>query len=887
MNDHARWAVLTLCLSVIFAGPVRSQEPAPIQEDDVKVIHDIAYRDGPSKAWRLDLAMPVEQTDALRPALVIVHGGGWRGGSKSVDVYQKMMTDYAAKGYVTINVEYRLTGEAPFPACIEDVKCAVRWLRAHAENYHVDPERIGAYGHSAGAHLALMLAMAPKSARLEGDGGWEEYSSVVNVAAAGSPPTELGRDVPMAKSKWWPIGYIAKDHPPLFLIQGSEDRIVRAELTDDFVKKMKAAGAGIKYLRIDGAEHGLAYNEKLHVTDPAIEKFFAEHLKPTPPEKTASGKTSAAAEVMIEDGGTGPFSAIATEDLSLAGMTIYRPRDMSPFGETRKLQILLWGNGACANTTQEHKNFLNEIASHGYVVLAIGLLDQIETRNETLRQKTKSSQLTTALDWIVAEGKRKQSDYFGKVDSGKVAAMGMSCGGLQAIEISVDPRISTTVVCNSGVLPEPSPIPGMPPLKKEVLKKFHAPVLYIMGGPSDIAYKNAMDDFSRVNHVPIVMTNFDVGHAGTYARPHGGEYTPVALAWLNWQLKGKSEASKMFLGEDSTLAKDPKWTVETKNFPTQTSKMSSASPADATVRTGYPPAIPHGWSDGYLYANGIRLHYYRAVPAADKPPMVMVHGITDNGLCWATLTLKLQDDYDIYMLDARGHGLSDLFTASDDADTLIKDVAAAIDALELKKPIVVGHSMGAHTVMRLGAEYPDLAKAVIMLDPLLEGARNRGGQRGSRQRRSEDGTDRQADRPKTKRLTVSMFGSAEELVAQNNYPFDELVAKCRRDSPKWDFVDCQYWALSKKQYHGAYSREQFAVMTGAMRIGDSLQKISVPALILKTDASPDDRKAHHEAASAMQNGKLVHIDNAGHNLHHDQLNRTCEVLSQFLSTLYE
>ena len=122
------------------------------------------------------------------------------------------------------------------------------------------------------------------------------------------------------------------------------------------------------------------------------------------------------------------------------------------------------------------------------------------------------------------------------------------------------------MVCNSGVLPEPSPIPGMPALKKDVLQKLHTPVLYIMGGPSDIAYKNAMDDFSRVNHVPIVMTNFDVGHAGTYSRPHGGEFTPVALAWLDWQLKGKNANSKVFLGEDSKLANDPDWTIEAKHF---------------------------------------------------------------------------------------------------------------------------------------------------------------------------------------------------------------------------------------------------------------------------------------------------------------------------------
>jgi acetyl esterase/lipase len=562
-------------------------DKVPQQDDEaskIKVIRDIAYRDGDSRAWRLDMAMPTQRTQDLRPALVIVHGGGWRGGSKSVDVYQKMMTDYAAKGYVTINVEYRLIGEAPFPACIEDVKCAVRWLRAHANEYHIDPERIGAYGHSAGAHLALMLAMAPKSAGLEGDGGWDDYSSIVNVAAAGSPPTELGRDVPMAKTEWWPIGYISADHPPLFLIQGSDDRIVRAALTDDFVEKMKASGAAIEYLRVDGAEHGIAYNERLELTEPAIEKFFAKHLKPIKPHESPQINSSPR-QVIIETGGTGPYSAIATEDDSLPGMTIFRPRDLSAFGAKQKLPILLWGNGACANTTEEHKNFLNEIASHGYLVLAIGLLDQIEERDVKSREKTQASQLLAALDWMIAEDVRASSRFAGKVDVSKVAAMGMSCGGLQAIEISPDPRICTTVVCNSGVLPEPSPLPGMPALKKEILAKLHAPVLYIMGGPSDIAYKNAMDDFSRVNDVPIVMTNFDVGHAGTYARPHGGEFTPVAIAWLDWQLKGKTERAKMFLGKDSQLASDPKWKIETKNFATPDTSSPADQPADVDTQS--------------------------------------------------------------------------------------------------------------------------------------------------------------------------------------------------------------------------------------------------------------------------------------------------------------
>ena len=133
----------------------------------------------------------------------------------------------------------------------------------------------------------------------------------------------------------------------------------------------------------------------------------------------------------------------------------------------------------------------------------------------------------------------------------------------------------------------------------------------------------------------------------------------------------------------------------------------------AAASAAEPPGIPDGWSDGYVYANGVRLHYYHAKPAPGKPVIVMCHGVTDNGLCWTTLTWKLQDAYDIYMLDTRGHGLSDPFTPADNRDTLVKDVVEAVRALNVEKPILLGHSMGAATVMRVGAEYPDLAKAVI------------------------------------------------------------------------------------------------------------------------------------------------------------------------------
>lgn len=304
-----------------------------------------------------------------------------------------------------------------------------------------------------------------------------------------------------------------------------------------------------------------------------------------------------------------------------------------------------------------------------------------------------------------------------------------------------------------------------------------------------------------------------------------------------------------------------------------------------------PPGIPDGWSDGYAYANGIRIHYYHAKPAAGKPVIVMVHGVTDAGLCWAPLAAKFQDAYDIYMLDTRGHGLTDPFTASDDADTLIKDVVEFTRAMKFEKPILMGHSMGGATVIRVGAEYPDLAKAIIVLDAGIggmgAGAPGRGAGRGPAPApQAGRGAGATPAAAAAAEISFNMSGTPEVLVAQNNYKFEDLAARSRRMNPKWDEAVIQYLALAKKQYHGAYSAETFrTVMQGAMRTGDSLAKIQVPMIILKADATPEVRKQHQEAASVMKKGKLVHIDGGGHNLHHDQLGRTVEVVSEFLSTL--
>ncbi len=270
-----------------------------------------------------------------------------------------------------------------------------------------------------------------------------------------------------------------------------------------------------------------------------------------------------AAQRVVEDGGTGEYKAIMISEPSLSTHTVFRPQDLSVFGKKNKLPIIAWGNGACANSPWEHINFLNEVASHGFLVIAIG---PMPAEGEQGGGRSQSSQLADAIDWAIAQNSYKNSPYYKKIDVKNIAVSGMSCGGLQTLEIAPDPRVTTTVICNSGIFIDPiTGFPGMPDLKKDDLKKLHTPTLYILGGETDIAYNNGMDDYKRINHVPVFVANLDVGHGGTYREPHGGEFAKVATAWYQWQMKGDKEASKMFVGDDCGLCNDDEWKFESKN----------------------------------------------------------------------------------------------------------------------------------------------------------------------------------------------------------------------------------------------------------------------------------------------------------------------------------
>ena len=284
---------------------------------------------------------------------------------------------------------------------------------------------------------------------------------------------------------------------------------------------------------------------------------------------TVSAQTAPATRAtsrIIEDGGTGPYKAIALQEASLATHTVFRPQDLSSFGPNKKLPIIAWGNGACANSPWEHVNFLSEVASNGFLVVAIGPLPL--AGEKASGPMSKSTQLTDAIDWAIAQNSDKNSPLYNKVDVTKIAVSGMSCGGLQTLEIAPDKRVTTAVIYNSGLfVVRNSGVGGMPDLPKEQLKKLHTPTLYVLGGEKDIAYANGMDDFKTINHVPVFVANMDVGHGGTYGQPHGGEFAKVATAWYKWQLKGDKEAAKWFTGNPPGLAADKNWKVDKKNMP--------------------------------------------------------------------------------------------------------------------------------------------------------------------------------------------------------------------------------------------------------------------------------------------------------------------------------
>ncbi len=285
-------SLLVYCTCCFVAAPLIAQEAKP--QPEVEVRTDVEYGTGGGKKLRLHLALP-KTGDEKRPSLVFIHGGGWAAGSRD-DL--KNQIQYAARhGYAAISVGYRFAPQDPFPAQIEDVKCAVRWLRAHADELNLDTEKVGAIGFSAGAHLSMMLGVMDKGDGLEGDGGWADHSSKVQAVVAYFGPTNFSVELPPVSrgivkhfigfdqaekpdlyKQASPITYVNKGDAPMLLYQGTEDVLVPYDQAWMMAQALTRAKVPGRVELMLGVNHGWNGTEMTRTERESMD-FFAKWLK--------------------------------------------------------------------------------------------------------------------------------------------------------------------------------------------------------------------------------------------------------------------------------------------------------------------------------------------------------------------------------------------------------------------------------------------------------------------------------------------------------------------------------------------------------------------------------------------------------------------------------
>ena len=283
-------ALLGLVLS---AFPARGAD-----ETEVASENDLVYTKAGSTELRLNLARPAEGEGPF-PAVVVIHGGGWRGGSK--DGMRGVLNELARRGYVAISPQYRFCPKDPFPAQVHDVKAAVRWLRSNRAKYKVDPDHVGAMGFSAGGHLSLMLGVTGPSDGLEGETTAEAPSSRVQAVVNYFGPTDLAaRDIPEASqplvkdflggspaerpevaAKASPLTYVTKDDAPTLTFQGTKDPLVPYTQAVKLTDAMTASGVAGRVDLLIGAGHGWRGDDLKRTMDETY-AFFDKYLKPSP-----------------------------------------------------------------------------------------------------------------------------------------------------------------------------------------------------------------------------------------------------------------------------------------------------------------------------------------------------------------------------------------------------------------------------------------------------------------------------------------------------------------------------------------------------------------------------------------------------------------------------
>lgn len=288
-------ALLAVCLT---GGVLRAE---------VTLEENITYGEGGDTELKLDIAQP--GGDGPFPAIVFIHGGGWYQGNRQG--YRSQIMEAAKRGYVAATISYRLmkfdeekkettTATPNFPAQIHDAKASIRWLRANAKKYHVDPDRIGVTGGSAGGHLSLLVGLTDAQSNLEGEGGNPDQSSRVQAVVNVFGPTDMAAchkttvvawifrlfmgGTPVETAETYkaasPITYVSQDDPPVLTLHGDRDMLVPIAQATILDEKMKAAGAPHTLMIFEGQGHGFG-GEYAQRSMTATWEFFDQHLKPT------------------------------------------------------------------------------------------------------------------------------------------------------------------------------------------------------------------------------------------------------------------------------------------------------------------------------------------------------------------------------------------------------------------------------------------------------------------------------------------------------------------------------------------------------------------------------------------------------------------------------
>ena len=269
------------------------------------------------------------------------------------------------------------------------------------------------------------------------------------------------------------------------------------------------------------------------------------------------------------------------------------------------------------------------------------------------------------------------------------------------------------------------------------------------------------------------------------------------------------------------------------------------------------------WTESNTTVNGIRIHYHRTGGTAS--PLVLVHGYSDNGLCWMRLARSLEGTYDLIMPDARGHGLSEAPEAGYGTENMAADLAGLIEALKLGKPAVLGHSMGASTAATWAAQYPQQVGAVLLEDPPWfdeQRMRHRGHTMPSPEKRRA------------------------EILARKTKSQEELIASCRQDQPTWDEIEFGPWADAKRQLSPNLAGRMAAPRRPWQEV---VSEIAHPTLLITADNSAGALVTPDVAAQAAELNprfQTVHIAGAGHSIRREQFDLYVQAVTQFLDAVY-